>query len=384
MADSKSWKLALGDRGTPSSDPITEMVRANMAKKQQKEIEREDELEELKHKAKTIELDKEIKGEEKAKMAELEKENKGLQADIQKKEIDRVEQSLGSKVDKLTESIAGSVKQQTGIVVKGEFDIREGEKRAMEEATREREARQAEQERREKAEREIQLQTYNALQKQMDTLTETVKGGQKPPAEELKKYLELRDTFEQAFAPKQSEQSLPAETQLEIKKMDNNLQIQLEEMRDARSRRDNEWKLTVRKWDEEKLMRQQELDAKITGEREKLDTIKTIGDRFVGAVVGGLMEGSGETPAIASRPEKKYTIDAGESEEGEFNCPKCNSVVGIAADTVTAICANCGMKFPIRRVAPKGKIPAAQGEAESKQTEEEQAKSPEYAGTEET
>ena len=173
---------------------------------------------------------------------------------------------------------------------------------------------------------------------------------------------------------------IPPEIALEIKKMDNNLQIQLEEMRDDRDRRDKDWQLTLRKWDEEKLMRQQELDAKITMEREKLNTLTTIGTRVVGAFLEGDMGGSEEAPAIASKPEKKYTIDAGEGDEGEFNCPKCNSIVGIAVDTITAVCAGCGMSFPIRRVMSKGKtqrMPATQSKTQSKGEQIGQEESPE-------
>jgi DNA-directed RNA polymerase subunit RPC12/RpoP len=106
--------------------------------------------------------------------------------------------------------------------------------------------------------------------------------------------------------------------------------------------------LTLKKWEEEKELRKQEIEAKASSEKEKVDTLKTIGLRLGKAVFQGALEGS--QGGVGGKPAKSYTIEAGEGEAAEFSCPTCGSTVGLLADTAVATCAGCGSQFPVKRI----------------------------------
>jgi len=191
--------------------------------------------------------------------------------------------------------------------------------------------------------------------------------------EELRKERSQRDITEDIKRIKEvgkelgltsSTPTTPPDIMLQLKHMDYELQLELERIRDERDRREKEWQLTLKKWEEEKELRKQEIDAKVAAERDKVDTLKTIGTRLGKAIFEGALEGS--QGGIGGRPSanaKSYTVEAMNGEAGEFNCPKCSSVVGIAPDTVKAICANCGQVFPIKRT-PSGQEKSSEANIE--------------------
>jgi DNA-directed RNA polymerase subunit RPC12/RpoP len=114
----------------------------------------------------------------------------------------------------------------------------------------------------------------------------------------------------------------------------------------------------LKKWEEEKELRKQEIEAKASSEKEKVDTLKTIGIRLGKAVFQGALEGS---QGGVGGKAKSYTIEAGEGEAAEFSCPTCGSTVGLLPDTTVATCAGCGSQFPVKRI-PKT-VPTEASEA---------------------
>ena len=142
---------------------------------------------------------------------------------------------------------------------------------------------------------------------------------------------------------------------LQLKKMEIESSLQIARMEDDRNRRDKEWELTLKKWEEEKAIRREEIATKANSDKEKVALIRDMGGRFGKAIVEGAMGGSGETETgggIASKAPESFTVDAKMGEEGEIVCPnpKCKTIIEIATDTVTAVCANCGMRVPINRI----------------------------------
>jgi len=164
-------------------------------------------------------------------------------------------------------------------------------------------------------------------------------------AEEIKR---IRETAQELGLRPNAPTETPPDILLQLKKMDHDLQIKLEEMRDERARREKEWQLTLKKWEEEREMRRAEIQQKYEAEREKIETLKSSFDRAVRIITRALTE---EEEEIPSQISQQYYVEAGEGEMGEFSCPKCGSAVSIAPDAIKAICAGCGFTAPIKRVS---------------------------------
>jgi DNA repair exonuclease SbcCD ATPase subunit len=149
--------------------------------------------------------------------------------------------------------------------------------------------------------------------------------------------------------------TMSPELQVQIKQMDINLQLQMEQMKDERDRRDKEWQLTVRKWDEEKEQRERELASKVAVEREKMeivgDFVKKIGVTFAQASTAAGQETT--AGKVASQ-----AIEAGEGDFGEINCPTpgCRGTIAVAKDAVKAVCPSCSTVYDIQRIAKEPKV----------------------------
>jgi hypothetical protein len=155
--------------------------------------------------------------------------------------------------------------------------------------------------------------------------------------------------------------TMSPELQVQIKQMDINLQLQMEQMKDERDRRDKEWQLTVRKWDEEKEQRERELTAKVAVEREKMemvgDFVKKVGATFAQATTAAGQE-------MAPGRLASQAIEAGEGDFGEISCPTpgCGSTIAVAKDAIKAVCPSCQTVYPIHRIP---KEPEVESEVES-------------------
>jgi DNA repair exonuclease SbcCD ATPase subunit len=188
-----------------------------------------------------------------------------------------------------------------------------------------------------------------ALRKEIEKL----RGEKSDIAEEIKKIKEVGKELGLSSG------SPPPDILIELKKMDYQLQLEIERLRDERDRREKEWQLQLRKWEEEKELRKQEVEARIAADREKLEALKTIGTRLGKAIFESAMESS--QPAIAGR-SKSYTVEAIEGESGEFTCPDCGSTVGLLPDTEVAVCAGCRSQFPVKRTPKPEKVSSGETE----------------------
>jgi len=139
----------------------------------------------------------------------------------------------------------------------------------------------------------------------------------------------------------------PPDILLELKRMDQELKIKLEEMKDERDRRDKEWQLTLKKWDDERELRISAAQQKYEVDKERTETLKSSFDRGMKIIGRALTEEETGAPIAQA-----YHVEAGEGEMGEFACPKCRATVAIAPDTVKAVCVRCGFIAPVKRIKP--------------------------------
>jgi len=168
--------------------------------------------------------------------------------------------------------------------------------------------------------------------------------GKQNIADEIKK---IRTTAEELGLKPGTTTETPADVQLQLKKMDHELQLKLEEMRDERDRRDKEWQLTLKRWEEERELRRAEIQQKYEAEKEKTETLKSSFDRAVRIIGRAVTEEEEETPGRIAR---QYHVEAVEGEMGEFGCPKCGTPVVVAPDAKRAVCAGCGFSAVVKRI----------------------------------
>lgn len=155
--------------------------------------------------------------------------------------------------------------------------------------------------------------------------------------------------------------TMSPELQVQLKQMDMNLQLQLEQMKDDRDRRDKEWDLKLKQWDQDRDLKEKEIAGKVAVEREKMeffgDFMKKIGASFAKGTMDAGQQMSGTR---ISSP----VIQAGEGDFGEIECqtPGCSGTIAIAKDAVKAICPNCSTTYQIQRTP---KEPEVESELES-------------------
>lgn len=316
MGEKRIWGAPRGQQGS-ISDPVTEIIKQSRAESERRRLERQDSIDELKSEAEKKELEQKLSGEEKQRMAELEEENERLQGEVQKGEIEKVRVELGSKVDQLKQSLESgaskkSISEQIADIKQAATDMGLGGSKISE-------------------------------FQEMFALVEKLRPN-KGLAEQVKEAKELLEPFQ-----KEKTTELPAEISLKIREMDTNLQLRLEEMKDARAANDREWQLQLQKWQEEREDKRSLLEAEISARKEGnvllANGIEKLGQVITAAKGAGVGTG---TRAIASR-----VIEAAEGEAGETECPGCHTVIPIQGADTSAICAGCGTPYTISRIAKK-------------------------------
>ena len=330
MSDNKKWGLPAGRQGSLPGDPVTEIVRQNRAESERKRLERQDRLDELKGKAEEKRIEAELTGEEKQKMTQLEQEKAELQKDLGKMEIAQVKTELGGKIDQLQRSIEGgaskkSIAEQIAEVKQVATDIGLGGNRFSE------------------------IQEALALVDKMRP--------NKGIAEQLKEAKELLEPFEGKNASAQVAPEIAIQLKkvdIELKKMDIDHQIRIEQMRDERDRRDKEWALTVKQWEDDKELKRAELTQKAAADAERMQFMKGTVNTF-GKVIGqSFMEDGG---VAATAQQKKFTIFATTGEEADVECPGCKASIFLPPDANDLICPTCGsIGKVVREAATKGKV----------------------------
>jgi hypothetical protein len=282
--------------------------------------------------AKTLqeELDRQDK-----KLEKVEQERNKAVEDKHKAEIDIVRTELGSKIDHLQESWQGGASKKT--IGEEISDIK-------------------------KAASELGLGGSKVSElRELMALIQTL-NPKRNMAEEIKEAKDLLATLQ---PPQQEKQGIiggfPAEIALQIKKMDTDLQLHLEQMKDDRLRRDQEFKLELKKWDEERDMRRAEIQGKIDSDKERAEmfagALQTIGKAAGEAYAENLTKG---VAAPGTSAQETYGIRLGESEQGTFECPHCKSPIGVGPTSINARCVTCGGTYPISRIPRPATTPATE------------------------
>lgn len=138
---------------------------------------------------------------------------------------------------------------------------------------------------------------------------------------------------------------LPASIALQMKKMDHDLQIQLQHMEDERQERQHKFELTMLEFKDNREFKKAEIEAKIAVERERNELLGSIISRFGAAAA----KGSIDAGAIGAKVSGQV-IEAGEGDFGEAACPSCGNIIAIAKDAAKTICPSCKTIYPIHRI----------------------------------
>lgn len=318
MAD-KSWQLRVGERGASGSDPVTEIMRMNLANKQKQDMERESELDDLDHSEKMLkkqvnvsELEKQSRGENemvKELKAEREKREKA-QEELGEEKRTHAEDKLGAKIGNLEDMIKANA---------GQSSISN------------------------------QLAEVRNTAKELGWVEPEGKRTLSVQLEEVKNVAK-----ELGLAEPKSGGGVSDSVALQLEKMRVDHELAIEQIRDDRSRRDAEWDLTKEKWREEKELKQEEIQGNLAVKREQNELIGGITERLGRVIASATMSGGGgNSGGIAGQAGQiGQAIEAGEGEFGEVQCPNtnCGSIIAIAKDAAQAICTGCGTKYPIKRI----------------------------------
>jgi ribosomal protein S27E len=137
---------------------------------------------------------------------------------------------------------------------------------------------------------------------------------------------------------------------IELEKMRINHELELERMKDDRSRKDKEWELTVRRWDDEKELKRQEIQGKLAVEKDRNEFLSSGIEKLGGVIVRATAAGAEAGIGGSANKISSQVIEAGEGEFGETMCPACKNTIAIAKDASSAICPGCNTIYPVRRI----------------------------------
>lgn len=315
----KEWELAIGQRGSGSSDPINDMIRRNMAEREKKKQDRDEEIEGLQHEAKVDEL-------------------------------------------------KGKGKETTPITIKPvELDVQSGEKAAQQRAESLEQRLTEEQKEHRETEKQLDQERINSLRtdfsRQLDDLKKLMesKGSTQSISEKL---AEVKSTAgELGWGPQQQGgQQIPADIQIKLQEQDHRFKLEIENMKDDRDRRDKEWQLSLMKYGDEKEFKKQELQQGADANAERTQLMKG-GLDTLGRIMGKAMVEPGSAPSSgigsSSKAAKDYALEALEGEAGQFDCPGCGTGLYLAPDASRVQCASCGAMSNFTRIKKEAEAPPA-------------------------
>jgi len=331
MSD-KKWGLPVGRQGSLTSDPVSEIMKADQADAARRRMERKDEAEQLEHQAKVKGLQKEISGEDEAQKSQMAQENEQLKEEVHKKEIQLVEEKLGSKIDQLGQSLKEGADKKT--ISDQVTEIRQV-------AT------------------ELGMggggSKFDDVQAALD-LVERLRPASKTLPEQVKDAKDLIDTFGQKTDG-------AGTLSLEIEKVKGDRELQLEKLRIERAAGERDFQLKMKQWElereDKRAIASAELAVKKEGNQLMADVVEKLA-HIITAAAGGAVGAAG-AGAIASR-----VIEAREGEAGETECPGCHNVIPISESDTDVICAGCGARYNIERMPVKTTEEVAAGKGKKK------------------
>jgi len=141
------------------------------------------------------------------------------------------------------------------------------------------------------------------------------------------------------------------QTTLALKKLE--YEHGAEERRNRREERaeQRKWDLELRRLDDEREARRKKEDREAKRDEMFANAPAMVG----GAIAKGLIDHQGtggvaNSTAPGSTKKARHSIQAGEGESGEAECAECSAPVAVGPTARSAVCANCGTKFSIKRV----------------------------------
>ena len=330
---SKEWLLPLGERSvdTGSTDAL---LRSKIAERDAKKVEQQEEIDELTHEAKVAELKKKVEG----------------------------TAGKSSGESKPTESpVKFEVK---GGVNLGEIDFAEERRKAAEELRQ----MQKDQEQnlrtlgaqnealRDKIhEKEMQVLQLS-FQSQMDILNKMIESN-----------ASKGDFTQQLAAARAIAQELgysPAPTgsgggdlqnQIKLKEMEFNNSLAIRKLDEEAKDREFQRKLDMQRLEDDRQYKKMEAERQAKRDEFFASFPEAIGR----GLARGMSEhvrssgGAGEdekSHAISNKKQAQPGIEAGEGEAGEADCINCGKTMAIGSSAKEAVCAGCGIRYPIKRV----------------------------------
>jgi hypothetical protein len=139
--------------------------------------------------------------------------------------------------------------------------------------------------------------------------------------------------------------------QIRLKELEFNNSMALRKFDEESKDRDFQRKLDLQRLEDERSARKDDSARK----EKQYEMIAKAPEAFGRAFAQGILESGGEGETISSTPQKRGKVpgfEVGEGESGVADCPTCGTkgAVGIGPTARSAICGNCGQKFPIKRV----------------------------------
>jgi hypothetical protein len=268
--------------------------------------------------------------------------------DKHRAEIDKVEATLGAKIDNLGKAYVGgaskeSIADQIAEIKKAATELNMGGSKISEI--------------REMMNLITSLNPQKSLVEQITNAKELINVISPPPEKKSEFAIE----------------GMPASIALQLKKMDHDLQITLETMKDERQRRQEEFQLTIKQWDIDRQDRINEAQGRIQVEQERnkmiAGSLETVGRAIGKGIAEAGAPGSqraGPIAGSASQTAKSYTVDLGPDDTNKpisFDCPTCQTKVAAGPDATEATCINCQSQFTFSR-KPATQMPVAQSEEE--------------------
>jgi len=181
--------------------------------------------------------------------------------------------------------------------------------------------------------------------KEMWTLFQTMRPSDKNIPEQVKEAKELLSVM-QGGGDREARVGVSDGVALQMKKMETDLAIRLEELADARQKGAQEFELRMKQFEIDTQLKKQEIEGQIAVQRERNQMLSDLVEGLGGTVTKGMMDNAGGPLKVASR-----IIEIGEGEFGEVECPNCKNVISVATDAAKAVCPGCNTVYPIQRIA---------------------------------
>lgn len=330
----KEFLLEMGARTSTADQDV--LLKDKVSQRKRKQIERADELEDLEHEEKKAEIEKKTKAAEAAAKSlddkpateppfkvtgglnlgniNLQEQQQALVSELRtlKKEADDQTQATGQQNVQLRDKIHEKELEMLKVVL------------------------------------QTQLEASNARLQQL--IEQGV--NKKSFAQEYESAIELAKQLG-FMKPEAGGDSMVA---IELKKLDFDHQTALRKMSREEKASDRQWQIELRRLDDDRDARQQELQVK-KQQYDLLSKTPEIIGQTIGRVLmeqGGIAQGGGTEPLT-------YHIEAKPGEAGTTQCPNCGTAVGIGPTSTSAICAKCEAKFEVVRT--KAGSGASKGEA---------------------